>query len=176
MLKLIDPGWFVVDIGTHFGYEALLASKLVGEDGNVVCFEPGPATYQLALKNLKKPNIKINNKAVGDFNGTVKMQNRAITASAFNGISKNDADTHLIDVQLVSLDETFKSRNKPINFIKCDVEGFELEVLKGGVQILKEDKPILVLEADMPSTGRNKRGDEMAEFLSKSDYVGYSFA
>jgi FkbM family methyltransferase len=177
MLKLILQGQVVVDIGTHFGYEALLASRLVGKNGKVISFEPNPGTYQIALKNLKKLNITLNNSAVGDYNGMVKMRNKPVTESAFNYISDESTEKDLIDVPLTTLDSTFASRERQIDFIKCDVEGFELEVLKGSVKILAEDKPILVLEAEMPPTEDNdtRRSDEIAEFLSEFGYTGYSF-
>jgi len=178
MLKLISKDNVILDIGTHFGYEALLSSKLVGENGSVICFEPNPAAFQIASKNFKrKSNIRLINSAIGDFDGTIKMQNRPIAESAFNSISVDNNGKNLIDVSIVTLDNQFKDRNYQINYIKCDVEGFELEVLKGGTRILKEDKPILVLEVDMPTEneGSNKRADELTEFLSKFDYEGYSF-
>jgi len=177
MLKLIDAGQLIIDIGAHFGYEALLASKLVGENGSVISFEPNPATYQIALKNLQKPNIKLNNSAVGDYNGIAKMYNRPVTESAFNSITSESAEKGLINVSIVTLDSQFETSDKPVNFIKCDVEGFELEVLKGCVNILERDKPILVLEAEIPSAGKGefKRSDEIAGFLSGFGYEGYSF-
>lgn len=177
MLKLIGPGQLVVDIGTHFGYEALLASRLVGENGRVVCFEPIPATFKLAAKNLQRPNVQMYNHAVGAANGTVKMQNKPIVESAFNGISTDLTEADLIDIPLVTLDSVLAGRDRPVNFIKCDVEGFEMEVLKGSTNILKEDKPILALEADMPSPTDNstKRADEIAAFLLPYGYRGYTF-
>ena len=166
----------MVDVGAHFGYEALSASRLVGDTGSVVCFEPNPAVYSLALKNLNKPNVTVHNSAVGDHDGTVKMLNKPITESAFNSITDSEgADT--IDVPLVTLDKVLASREKPIDFIKCDVEGFEMEVLKGCTQILTADKPCLVLEADIPSENEQsiQRAGVIANFLSKFGYEAYAF-
>lgn len=176
MLKLIGPGQSVVDVGTHFGYEALLASRLVGNTGKVTCFEPNPAVYNLALKNLNKQNVTVYNSAVGDHEGSVKMLNKPITESAFNSIT-DSADADTIDVPLVTLDDVLSSRNKPIDFIKCDVEGFEMEVLNGCIQILTTDKPCLVLEADIPSENEHstQRAGVIANFLSKFGYEAYAF-
>ncbi|HEY9003237.1 MAG TPA: FkbM family methyltransferase [Mucilaginibacter sp.] len=176
MLKLIGPGQSVVDVGTHFGYEALLASRLVGETGKIACFEPNPAVYQLAQKNLNKPNVTVHNAAVGDHEGSVKMLNKPITESAFNSIT-DSAEDGAIDVALVTLDAVLASREKPIDFIKCDVEGFEMEVLNGCIQILTADKPFLVLEADIPSENEKstKRAGVIADFLSQYGYEAYAF-
>ncbi len=52
MLSLLSEGDTMVDVGTHFGYEALLGSHLVGSTGQVICFEPSPRAFAIASKNL----------------------------------------------------------------------------------------------------------------------------
>lgn len=174
MLKVVTKGQNIVDIGTHFGYEALLASVLVGETGSVNSFEPNPHTFAIASKNLNKPNIKLHNKAVGDHNGSVKMQDKPVTESAFNYVSHDNSEDNLIEVDLVTLDSALAGRKAPVDFMKCDVEGFEMQVLKGAADIITKDKPLMVLEADMPSES-DQRANEISTFLSEFGYKGYSF-
>lgn len=174
MLKLITAGQNVVDVGAHFGYEALLASTLVGSTGTVMTFEPSPATYAIAARNLDKPNIKLHNKAVGAYDGMIKMVSKPVAESAFNSISDDESQGNLVEVEIVKLDSVMAAREKLIDFIKCDVEGFEMEVLKGAAGILTNDKPVLALEADMPSENTGRAG-EIDEFLKTYGYTGYSF-
>jgi FkbM family methyltransferase len=176
MLKVLHEGDFVVDVGTHFGYEALLAAELVGKNGLVVCFEPHPETFKIACKNLAESNIEVNNMAVGSADGYIKMANNDITRSAFNSIDTALGDSASIDVPIVSLDSFFKERKSKISFIKCDVEGFEMEVLKGAINVIEQDKPIMVLEAEMPLENPERtRAKQLAAFLKVYNYKPFNF-
>lgn len=179
MLLLIEQGQTIVDIGTHFGYEALLGCKLVGEQGYVVCFEPHPISFSLAKKNLVYfPQVDLRQEAVADFCGTLKFQNRITSELAFNSASINEDAAECIDVAVTTLDISLANRSQPVDFIKCDVEGLELAVLKGADRVLSEDLPILVLEADMPSENGqvSARAHELARYLEKYGYQAFNFA
>ncbi|MDB5131328.1 MAG: putative methyltransferase, partial [Mucilaginibacter sp.] len=133
MLNEITEGKSVIDIGAHYGYEAMLAAKLVGNSGTVVSFEPNPYSYSLALKNLSGKNCKLYNYAVGSYNGLAKMNNNNVANSAFNSVVNDDLADRIIEVPMVTLDSILKDRPKAVDFIKCDVEGFEIEVIKGAL-------------------------------------------
>ncbi len=178
MLCLVDSGQTVVDIGTHFGYEALLACKLVGAKGHVICFEPSPAAFNLAKKNLARfSQVELRQEAVADQPGTLKFQNRPIWESAFNSISKEQTEIHSTEVPVTTLDLALANRTRPVDFLKCDVEGFEMAVLKGARSLLSEDAPVLVLEADMPSReGKvSARAYELAAHLESYGYQAFNF-
>lgn len=178
MLWLVKSGQTVVDIGTHFGYEAMLASKLVGSTGHVFCFEPNPDAYFLAQKNLARfPHALLAKEAVADKPGTFSMQNRPIWESAFNrcALDTNEANTTIVPV--TTLDITLENYEKPVDFIKCDVEGLEILVMKGAHNLLLKDSPILVLEADMPSQmgQASARTHKLSSHLQKYDYQAFNF-
>lgn len=177
MLFIISDRDSVVDIGTHFGYEAMLACRLVGDAGSVVCFEPNPTAADMAHKNLSKyPQAKLHQKAVGSCLGILKLQNKPIQESAFNSITETQQISGFVEVSVTTLDKEFEDRTKAIDFVKVDVEGFELDVLKGAHNILTEDAPILVLEADMPVDGKpGKRAFELATHLEQYGYRAFSF-
>lgn len=178
MLWLIKSGQTVVDIGTHFGYEAMLASKLVGSTGHVFCFEPSPGAYNLANKNLARfSQIFLYQEAVADKTGTLSIQNRPIWESAFNSCINNTNETNTITVPVTTLDVTLESYDKSVDFVKCDVEGLEILVMKGAHHLLLKDSPVLVLEADMPSsTGKaSARSYELSSYLEKYGYQAFNF-
>jgi len=84
-------------------------------------------------------NITVNNQACGATEGEI-----AISAGPDNnpGMARvGSGDTY---VKMVTLDKAFES--KKVGLIKMDVEGFEAEVLKGAIKILKRDKPVLLVE------------------------------
>jgi len=178
MLLLVDSGQTVVDIGTHFGYEARLACKLVGPQGHVICFEPSPAAFVIAQKNLARfPQVELRQEAVADQPGTLCLQNRPIWESAFNSLSREQTEIDSIDVPVTTLDLALANRTKPVDFIKCDAEGFEMAVLKGAHNILCQDVPLLLLEADMPTDeGKSSpRAHELTAYLDAYGYQAFNF-
>ena len=79
-------------------------------------------------------------------------------------------------VEVTTIGETLAKDERPVDFIKCDVEGSEMAVLRGALDILHEDKPLLVLEAEMPSGNKFRpRVREFSEFLDPFGYQGFSF-
>ena len=77
---------------------------------------------------------------------------------------------------MTTIDAAIEKEERPVDFIKCDAEGAELTVLRGAQNVLREDKPLLVLEAEMPSgSGFRPRVKEFSEFLSPLGYQCLSF-
>jgi FkbM family methyltransferase len=178
MLQFLDQGQTMVDIGTHFGYEALLGCRLVGQEGRVICFEPNPLAFALARKNLLRfSQVELHQVGVGDQLTTLRLQNRPIWESAFNSFSEQLTQDDTVAVPVTTLDVALANRARPIDFIKCDAEGFELAILKGAHQILCEDAPLIVLEADMPtSEGKSSaRAHQLAAYLNDYDYQAFNF-
>jgi FkbM family methyltransferase len=168
MLKVIRPGMRVVDVGAHFGYEALLASKLVGDTGRVVSFEPQPAVFSVLTKNLRgRDNARPVNAAVGASVGNVQMEAVDILQSMFAGVAKHENTQ--ASVVLTTLDQALLPEERPVDFLKCDVEGHEMDVLRGAIEVLTNDQPLLVLEAEMPAKVR-PRVRELTKFLSPFGY------
>lgn len=176
MLNELERGDSYVDVGTHYGYESMLALELVGESGHVYSFEPNPQSFKLAQQNIKGKNAYLFNLAVGSSVGSVKMLNNEIARSAFNSVVVEEAGDNVIDVSVTTLDTILFDRANPIKLIKCDVEGFEIEVLRGAVDVINKDKPIVVLEAEMPAKdGILPRAFELKDFMASLGYTAYNF-
>jgi len=178
MLHFLKDGDSMVDAGAHFGYETLLGSRLVGSRGSVIAFEPNPSAFRFASVNLRDSNnVRLEPKAVGDINGTAYLENRPISESGFNSLSCEKGGFDTTKVEIVRLDTLLADRNRRIDFLKCDVEGHELSVLRGAADILKNDQPLLVLEADMPSSDgmTSPRAHELAAYLDRYGYRPCNF-
>ncbi len=176
MLKALKAGDTFVDVGTHFGYEALLASTLVGTQGSVTSFEPNLFSHSIATLNLKNANTRLFNYAVGSYDGVAKMLNHDVSGSAFNSVVSDTTAGNVVEVEIKTLDTALAGRAKPIDFIKCDVEGLEVEVINGAAGILKQDKPLVVLEADMPEDGKpSARALELEKLMGQFGYLAYNF-
>jgi len=178
MLSLLSEGDTMVDVGTHFGYEALLGSHLVGSTGQVICFEPSPRAFAIASQNLGHlKQVSLHKVAIADSVGQASLQNRSIGQSALNSLVEAGTEQDSVEVPITTLDAALAGRKRPVNFLKCDAEGSELAVLKGAHDILVRDSPVMVLEADMPSIKGepSARACELVNYLENYNYRAFSF-
>lgn len=141
----------VLDLGANLGLTAIALADIC-KKGKVIAVEPVPITFDFLEKNLFNSgldNIKAYNFAVGNKAATILMQARsAFLAGAFI------ADTYTSEIQDISvevpvktLDEVFDSfQLDRVDFVKLDVEGYELFALEGAKEILNRFKPIVYLE------------------------------
>ena len=147
-LNEIKKGNTVLDIGANKGYYTSLFSVLVGRHGEVHSFEPVPESYKrLQELNTQLKNVFSDNLAVGQESGTA-----TINYDPFDSEKATLIDTTLTlpkksQTEVISIDEYVENLKLTfVHFIKCDVEGLELEVLRGGLNTLKTLKPKVSLE------------------------------
>lgn len=134
--KLIKDGDVVVDVGANIGYYTLLFSRLVGKNGVVYAFEPGPTNFEFLEKNIELngyKNIVAEKKAVSDTAGIIKLYMHE-TNPGGHTIKNAYENLKSIDVESITLQNYFS--DKKICFIKVDVEGAEDLVLKGAGRII----------------------------------------
>ncbi len=157
-LSAQEPVRVVLDVGGNVGQTACEYTSYFPQ-AQIYTFEPVPASFaklQSAVANL--PRVKAFQMAVGSSTGTVFMN--VGDDSQLNSIVKVKDSTSVIEVPLDSLDHIVSSLSlDQIDLLKIDVEGFELEVLKGAVRLFAEKKVrFLVIEcilqpnAEMPHT------------------------
>ena len=156
IINFASEGDCLIDIGSHFGFFALLMAEIVGEKGSVFCFEPTPSTFSILKKNvISKNNIVINKNAVFNQNIEIELNDYGLASSAFNSIrdsrqNKNSINKKRtgtkINVQALKLDDYVKKNKLWPSLIKIDAESTELEVLQGMDFILKEISPVLCIE------------------------------
>jgi protein-L-isoaspartate O-methyltransferase len=74
MIEFLKPGMRFVDVGAHLGYEAMLASVLVGREGRVISFEPQEQIAGWTVKNLQRfPQARVVKAAVGQSKGKAEF-------------------------------------------------------------------------------------------------------
>lgn len=126
------PGETVVDVGANIGEVSIVLSQGVGDSGRVIAFEPHPRIFTFLTGNLalnKCTNVTPKNLALGSEPGIVRMSDdkrddmNRVTASGAIEVACSTLDVELPD--------------GPIAFLKVDVEGFELSVLKGARDVLR---------------------------------------
>jgi FkbM family methyltransferase len=129
----------IVDGGAYTGIFSLIASKLIGEQGTVIALEPDPSNYQKLINNILLNNINNIipvNKGLWSNDTILEFNNVGEKGSTF--IVDENVDSKMA-VEVASLDSLVKKYKLKINFIKLDIEGSEIEAIKGSKQLLKKN-------------------------------------
>ena len=137
---LAEKGNTCVDIGANIGYTSMLMAERVGSEGSVTSFEPNPnlltrLKFNLALY-IASGNIQLNEFALSDQNGeaflNIPDQSLHNDGTASVVLSANEKS---VPIQLKTLDDSINPHVN-IDLLKIDVEGHELNVFKGAIQLL----------------------------------------
>lgn len=154
--QVVQPGWVCLDVGANAGYMALLMAKCCGTGGHVIAFEPLPANYEILKRNVELNHlehwISCEQLALSNTNGeqqfTFREDTLCGTGSLVNELPHGSQFVSVIDVKTVRGDEYLRRIpvERPINFIKVDVEGAEGFVIDGLHATLHRDRPQVLLE------------------------------
>jgi len=179
--RLVKPGDCVVDAGANVGYVTLLLSRWVGETGSVHSFEPVPETFEWlaeSVRKLKLANVNLHNCGLSDSAQNATMGIPRYLSGGENLYESRIVEegrgarfTRTVNVSLNTLDAVLAGSSRRVSFIKIDVEGHELPVVKGALQVITRDKPALLIEI----TGDPDRPDSPAgELFALLAGLGYS--
>lgn len=173
--RFVGSGAVTVDVGASWGLFSHHLAHRVGKDGRLFSFEPHPAN-KLVLEKLAKarPQVRFRAAAVSDETGSADMQvpvfgGRQVTAQA--SIAHGFAGQHGVRVERVSvptvrLDDEVET---PIDFIKIDVEGHEVSVLRGGAAVLRKSLPPMLIEIE-----QRHLDHPIADVFAEITALGYS--
>lgn len=131
-----------IDVGAHVG---LMSYYFASAFERVEAFEPVALHRECFVKNVPQGNVTLHPYALGDKTGSVSMH----TAHSSSG------DTTVAgagDIPLKRLDDVFPDATD-IDYLKLDVEGYELRALKGAEQLIKRCKPVICVE-QKPGKGK----------------------
>lgn len=142
---------YVLDLGANIGFTAIALADICTE-GKIAAVEPLEPTFNFLQKNIKKTNkknISLHQFAVGNKSGEVPMQaTQDFLAGAFIADQyQADSQHFTTKVKVNLLDEVFEEFNfNKLEFIKMDLEGYEVFALEGGIKTLIKFKPTVFLE------------------------------
>lgn len=154
--RFLRPGMVCMDIGANAGLFSLFMAKRVGNGGKVYAFEPTPDTFQRLRKNIDlnaaQHNIVAENVAVTERSGEVELHVGPPELCVFNSIgevvhpsAKAGRFTRVL-VPATTIDDYCAAHKiNHVDCVKIDVEGAELQVLKGMGRVLKENPRIVLL-------------------------------
>ncbi|MDP3705967.1 MAG: FkbM family methyltransferase [Legionellaceae bacterium] len=149
--ELINHDDVVFDIGANIGWYSI-SLMLKKKDISVFSFEPIPSSYQLLKENLeinKLNTSNIFNFGLSDENKKVKFFFDVEYAMASSMADlRGSVKTEFVECDTKRLDDFVNSTPNlnRLDFIKCDVEGAELLVFKGGLKTIEKYKPIVLFE------------------------------
>lgn len=155
-----QEGWVVADVGAFVGIYTVRAAKLVGSGGRVIAVEPLPEHAELVALNAKAnslANVKIVEKCVSDRWGEAEM---LVPTSPINATLKPEYARAMggarskRKVSLIPFDALLETVG-PLDLVKIDVEGSELDLLRGSVHLNPRYASRLVVEVHtdvMPSS------------------------
>jgi FkbM family methyltransferase len=154
--QFVCRGSTVVDVGTSWGFFSYHMAGRVGREGRVLSYEPHPLNVP-GLRKLSKarPQVTFRQAAISDMQGEAtmsvpRMRFRPVTAQASLAHDFHDLDgveTDSVTVPTTRLDDEIGG-DTHVAFIKIDVEGHELAVLRGAAATLQRCRPVLLIEIE----------------------------
>jgi len=157
------------------GYITLEAA-VANREGVVYAFEPEPDNYDRLIDNISLnalDSIRTYNTALGSTTGTLDLYLAEANSGAHSAFQSNtNVSDKKVQVPMRTLDSVVEQDSiTDIKMIKLDVEGYELEVLRGAVQVLRQQKPMLIVELnDEIQQAAGSSSSSVKELLSSLGY------
>ncbi len=181
--ELIKAGDVILDIGANIGRFASFVCPLVGRRGKVFCFEPVQHARKI-LKKMKRlrrfKQVEIAPIALSDRVDTLEI---AIPLKRGWKMQTSTAHIHrggtqacrIERVPVMPLDHFCRNHNlERIDFIKCDTEGYEYFVFRGGREVLSKYRPVVYCEIEEPYVRRQgKSPHDVFEIFHKLGYKAF---
>jgi FkbM family methyltransferase len=175
MDRLIARGGTFVDVGANIGLVTVPAAKRVGPSGRVIAIEAHPRIFDFLCRNVSGNhlrNVDAVHSAVGDKTGSVAMVYNVADAGSTQVAS--DAASDGVRVPMDTLDNILASAGvSRIEYLKIDVEGYELPVLRGASATIARS-PELVVQVEHWTTAANpyrRTLDDAAAFLVQAGLI-----
>jgi FkbM family methyltransferase len=163
LCQVVRPGDSAIDVGANLGSHVVPLARRTGPAGRVFAFEPQPRIFELLAANVAAnclENVELHHAACAETAGAVELPAIDYGREAnFGGINVRElelagrnAEAAGQRVSVVTLDESVNPER--LRLIKIDVEGMELEVLRGGSRLLSKWRPFLYVENELPEQSR----------------------
>jgi len=179
----VHEGMTILDIGANIGYYPIMEAKLAGESGYIYALEPAPENYRSLIENIRLNNLShvfetynmgvSNRKGVERFFLSDHSNLHTFIPKSANGeyVTKGTTDNY-IEVDVTDL-SSFLRDKKPVDLIRMDVEGYEVEIFEGLEEAVKSGlfKGKIIFECHFPKYDDVKHSiRKQLEMLFKYDY------
>lgn len=178
------PGGIAYDVGANTGSHVWRLAHAVGPAGRVFAFEPVPGPFG-ALDDLVRLNgleqVTILAVAIGDGSGLAELvlpdDGSLLAGSIDPRETGGDRGGRRLSVPVFPLDDLVRQLRMPApDFVKVDVEGLEVAVLRGARGTLERSRPRLFIEVHGPDApGKTRNAQDVLELLAGLDYTAHHF-
>lgn len=165
--RLVDPSKTALDIGANLGLYSYFLRKYARE---VHCWEPNPELQKI-LQSAFGDSLKLHPYGLSSEEGTATLSFPILDGVQYHGwgsLEKEFPEHSQVISHQVPLKTLDTVELPPVGFIKIDVEGHELSVLKGAMQILSNDHPKLLIEIE-----EQHAGSQVQETFKLLESLGY---
>lgn len=182
--RFIAPGDIVIDIGANVGTHTVAFAEMVGPSGRVFAFEPQRSVFYLLAGNVALnglTNVFCHQMAVGNEIGTITVPLAPAPHVRYNygGVRLRDKGERVVLMHGVECPDSITLETVPITkvdaietpscrAIKIDVEGMEIDVLRGAMETIERCRPVLYLEC-----GDKKSATQIGALLEHINYVAW---
>jgi len=175
LLEADLAGGTLVDIGANKGVFCYYMSRAAGPSGTVYAFEAQPELgphLEAVRETFGLENLRIVNKGLSSAPGTMTMRRNKVGSGTASFHYQGAGNPESIEIPVTTLDDYLGGvGGPPVRFVKCDVEGHELEVFRGAVQTLRRDAPALLFECHHAQAEDGR----LFDFLTGLGYDGVFF-
>lgn len=181
--SLVRQGDVVIDVGANIGAHTLPLALIVGENGKVIAFEPTDFAFAKLQRNLElNPTLRsrvtsIQAMLVGD----ISHEKPSSIPSSWSLEKQSSSPMHpihfgtyqsLLGASIITLDE-WATQNTLVrlDFVKIDVDGYEIDVVEGGTKTLSKHSPVIMMEfAPYLFEERGRSFSELLRILERLRY------
>ena len=182
-LEFLREGMTVFDVGANVGELTLLFSRFVADGGSVHAFEASSAAFkrlELVCNAAERHNVVLNHLALSDKNGSIRLHIYGDALSSFNSQAARPLKNYGLDFEPIGVEETLattvddycaREKIERIDLLKIDVEGAELQVLRGARRMLKSKRiACLTFEFGQTTFDMGNSAEEIEVFLKEMNY------
>lgn len=172
--QLVGRGATAIDIGANLGYYTCPLADIVGSEGRVYAVEPVPVIFEVLKRNVAgRKNVTLLNYALGSEERTIEMANDSVAAAGYFGTGRNFVSDGELSGEAIKFtaemrrgSELFAELER-VDFIKCDIEGYERVVIPEMRAIIERHHPTVLIETD----GETRQ--EIIEMFTQMGYRAY---
>ena len=172
--QLVRKGDVAIDIGANLGYYTRPLADIVGVEGTVYAVEPVPVIFSVLERNVRGcKNVHLMNYALGKEECDVEMANDSVAEVGYFGTGRNFVSEGALSKSAVRFTARMRRGSdlfgglERIDFIKCDIEGYERVVMPELRTLIERHHPTVLIETD----GETRH--EIIEMFSEMGYRAY---
>lgn len=164
--RTIAPGAVVWDAGAHIGFFTLLAARLAGPHGRVVAFEPVPGNAAVIRSSAARSGlgdrVDVREVALGARSGREELL--VVGEAGWSHLASRGNVAGVSERREVDVLAPDDVEGPPPDVVKLDIEGSEVDALRGAHRLLREVRPVLVIEL-------HDTNAEVVALLEDADYA-----